>query len=459
MIPRPQSCLIILSVMAATLAWPGIAGAAVDKPPASAYFTLDNGLQVLLQEKHDLPLTGMALAIDLGTKDESEATSGYAHLLEHMLLFGAGAGSDSEARLAQLRGHGVEHNAHTDHDLMTFEVSCPAGESAWALEQMRLAVFSRNLDPRQLESEKRVISEEILQLRDDPAYLGRLLVMERLFAGHPYGRPVYGDGSAIQAATVEQLQAFCAPRLVPGRCALSVIGDFPLAAMEAEVRRNWGGMPAGKAPAADIPMVGRMEKNSEQQIELDVQESHLFIGWRAPEFNHEQRLPFSLLTRILGSGLNPLLNGVLRGGRLAVERVEMSYTPMRSGGMAVLHLTLKQQDIRGAKNEVAAFLSRIHSFNFSKEDVLPQNRMYVLDYLESARNQMEYGDANFRESTRNLSVACSRFLLLNRAAIKGSFLESVDKVSSSDLRRAAGKFLSGKKWAVLAITPLSGKGQ
>ena len=64
----------------------------LEERPASAYFTLDNGLQVLLQEKHDLPLTGMALAIDLGTKDESEATSGYAHLFEHMLLFGAGAG-------------------------------------------------------------------------------------------------------------------------------------------------------------------------------------------------------------------------------------------------------------------------------------------------------------------------------------------------------------------------------
>jgi len=432
---------------------------AADQRPASAYFVLDNGLQVLLQEKHDLPLTGMTLAIDLGTKDESDATSGYAHLLEHMLLFGAGAGTDSEARLAELRGHGVAHNAHTDHDLMTFEVSCPAAESAWALEQMRQAVFSGRLDPQLLEREKRVIGEEILQLRDDPAYLGRLMVMERLFAGHPYGRPVFGDGSAIQAATIEQLQAFCAPRLVVNRCALSLIGDFTLAAMEAEVRRNWGAMPAATAPAADVPVLGRLEKNSEHEIALDVQECHLFFGWRAPEFNHEQRLPFSLLTHILGSGLNPLLGGVLRGGRQQVERVDMSYLPMRSGGMALLHVILKPQDIRGVRNEVAAFLSRVGSFNFSREDVLPRERMYVLDYLESARNQMEYGDANFREGTLNLSLACSRFLLLNRAPVKGSYLDSVDKVSSNDLRRAAGKFLSGKKWVMLAIKPLPGKQQ
>jgi len=54
-------------------------------------------------------------------------------------------------------------------------------------------------------------------------------------------------------------------------------------------------------------------------------------------------------------------------------------------------------------------------------------------------------------------VACSRYLLLNRTPVQGSYLENVDKVSSSDLRRAAGKFLSGRKWVVLAITPLPGK--
>jgi zinc protease len=454
---RKRSLVLARTALFMVLACGMSVSGSVSGPPASAYFTLDNGLQVLLQEKHDLPLTGMTLAIDLGTKDEDAATSGYAHLLEHMLLFGAGAGSDSEARLAELRRHGVAHNAHTDHDLMTFEVSCPGAESSWALEQMRQAVFSGRLDPRQLESEKKVIGEEILQMRDDPETQGRLLVMERLFDGHPYGRPVFGDVNVIRTATVEQLQAFYAPRLVASRCALSVIGDFTLAALEAEVRRNWGALARGTAPAADVPAAGRLEKSSEQQIAMDVQESHLFFGWRAPEFNNEQRLPFSLLTHILGSGLNPLLGGVLRGGRLDVERVAMSYLPLRSGGFALLHVILKPRDIRGAKNAVAAFLSRIGSFNFSKEDVPPRNRNFVLDYLQSARNQMAYGDANFRESSLNLSLACSRFLLINRTPIRGSFLESVDKVSSNDLRRAAGKFLSGKKWVVLAITPLAEK--
>lgn len=457
MTTRQQSCLIALSLWAMTLVWPGTAGTAADKPLASMYFTLDNGLQVFLQEKHDLPLAAAALALDIGTKDETEQTSGYAHLLEHMLLFGANAELDGETRLAELRSHGIAHNAHTDHDLMTFEVSCPASESAWALERLRQTVFFSRFDPQQLESEKRIILEEILQLRDDPLSLGRMLVMQQLFAGHPYGQPVYGDGRAIKTAVVESLQAFYRRLLVPGRCALAVIGDFDLAEVEKEIRRNWGALPKGAAGAAGIPLAGRLEKNSEQQIELDINESHLFFAWRAPEFNHEQRIPLTLLIHILGRGLNPLLNGVLRGGRPSADQLDMSYVPLRSGGIVQLHLTLEQKNIRLAKNELSRFLSRLSSFNFGREDFQQQVQSFVLDFLESAKNQMAYDNGNFRESTLNLSMAVARFLLMNTIQGSDSYLENVEKITSTDLRHVAGKYLSGKKWAVLAIVPLAGK--
>jgi predicted Zn-dependent peptidase len=294
-------------------------------------------------------------------------------------------------------------------------------------------------------------------MRDNPSFLGRSLVMERLFAGHAYGRPLYGEVASIEAATVETLQAFYESRFVANRCALSVIGDFSLAEMEKEVRRSWGELKKKPAPAAAVPMAGGLGKSSEWQIEMDVQESHLFFAWQAPDFNHEHRLALNLLVHILGSGLNPLLNQALRGGRQLAQQFDMSYLPMRSGGMILLHLTLEQKNILGAKNEVSRFLRQIASFNFSRDDYLPRDRQYVLDFLRGAKNQMAYGMENFREAALNMSVASARFLLLNRNPLSGTYLESVEKVSSSDLRRVARKYLSGKKWVALAITPLAEK--
>ncbi|MCX6555058.1 MAG: pitrilysin family protein [Candidatus Aminicenantes bacterium] len=445
--------------MAFLLAWPNTAPAAAapagnGQNPSSSYFVLDNGLQVLLQEKHDLPLTAMTLAVNLGVKDETENSSGYTHLLEHMLLFGSSAEAGNDTSLAEFRSHGIAANAHTDHDLMTFEVSCPAADSAWALAGLRQTVFSNRMDAVRLEKEKRIILEEILQLRDNPQYLGRLLLMQLLFAGHPYGRAPYGDKNVISKASVEDLQAFGRRFLLPGRCALSIIGDFVLPDMEKQVRAGWSVLEKGDAIAADIPPAGRLKKNVEQRVELDLNESHLFLGWWAPDFNHEHRLALSLLTYVLGRGLNPLLYAVLGGERRLVEQLDMSYIPMAYGGMVVLHLILDEKNISGARNELARFLSQAGSFNFSKEDYQTPYQSHVFDYLESAKNQMTYDAGNFTESALNLSNASARFLLLNLKPSEGSYLENVEKVESSDLRRVAGKYLSGKKVAALAIVPL-----
>jgi len=454
MLIRRQAIRFVIAMMAIALAWPKIALAATAKIPVSAYFVLDNGLQVLLQEKHDLPLTAITLAVNLGVKDETEISSGYTHLFEHMLLFGSSAEADGDTRLAEFRSHGIAANAHTDHDLMTFDISCPAADSAWALTGLRQAVFNNRMDPQRLESEKRIILEEILQMRDNPQYLGRLLIMQKLFAGHPYGRSPYGDGSAISKATGEDLQVFGKRFLIPGRCALSVVGDFVLTDMEKQVRESWSVLEKGSTNTTVISPVNRLEKNIEQQIELDLNESHLFLGWWAPDFNHENRLAMSLLTYVLGRGLNPLFNAVLRGERPLVEQLDMSYIPMYYGGMVVLHMILEEKHIPSAKNAVARFLSQISSFNFSKEDYQAIYQSYVLDYLESAKNQMTYDSGNFAESALSLSNASARFLLLNRNQISGSYLENVEKIKSSDLRRVAGKYLSGKKLVALAIVPL-----
>jgi len=444
---------LAITVTALSLAWPILAPAAADVP-GSAYFVLDNGLQVLLQEKHDLPLTAMTLAVNLGVKDESDASSGYAHLLEHLLLFGASAESDGETRLAEFRSHGIAANAHTDHDLMTFDVSCPAVDSGWALAGLRQAVFNHRIDAQRLEKEKRVILEEMLQLGDNPQQLGRLLLMEKLFAGHPYGRSLFGDGSAIRLATVEDLQAFGRRFLLPGRCALSVVGDFTLADMEKQVREGWGGLEKGDPGAAAISPAGRLEKNVDQQVELDLNESHLFLGWWAPDFNHEHRLALSLLTYILGRGLNPLFYAALGGERPLVEQLDMSFTPMAYGGMVVLHMILKEKNITAAKNEIARFLSQIASFKFGKEDYPALEQSYIIDFLASAKNQMAYDAGNFAESALSLSNASARYLLLNQKPAGGSYLENVEKVESGDLRRVAAKYLSGKKRVALAIVPL-----
>jgi zinc protease len=417
-----------------------------------SYFTLDNGLRVILQEKRDRPLSGITLAVDAGAPSEP---AGRVHLLEHLLLFGATRESGGPARLDSLRAHGALVNAHTDSDLMTFECACPAAETGWTLEQLRQQAFMARLDAGCLETEKRIIQEEIAQVGDDPGIVGQLQALRLLFGDHAYARPVEGEAETVGTASLEEMERLRNRLMQPKNCVLAVVGDFTVAAMEPLVRQNWNG--PGSSPTTDVthpPPPPPLARSVDIDRLMDVQQSHLFIAWRAPGFNDPDRVPFDLLVHILGRGLNPLLSGFLRDPRHPVERVEMSYFPMRRAGAVLLHLTLPERSIRSVKTEISRFFGAFRSINFTPRDVLPQYSMYVTDLLESARNQMAIGNDLFRESAQNLATGLARFFLLNENSLPANVRESAEKVNSGDLRRMAGAYFTGKKWVSVAVVPV-----
>jgi len=52
-------------------------------------YTLDNGLEVLLSEDHDIPVVRVEVWYHVGSKNEVEGRSGFAHLFEHLMFQGS----------------------------------------------------------------------------------------------------------------------------------------------------------------------------------------------------------------------------------------------------------------------------------------------------------------------------------------------------------------------------------
>src|ERR1700693_5075097 len=52
-------------------------------------YKLDNGLRVILSEDHSAPTFSIAVTYDVGSRDEKEGRTGFAHLFEHMMFQGS----------------------------------------------------------------------------------------------------------------------------------------------------------------------------------------------------------------------------------------------------------------------------------------------------------------------------------------------------------------------------------
>lgn len=449
---RP-SCRVIILVLSTLLVFASLSGVGPAAAPASRSFVLPNGLRVFLYEKRGYPLVNIALAVDAGSKDETDATSGLAHLLEHCILFRGTAERSADQVERDIRGHGAYFNANTGQDLTLFEISLPSEHADFALRNQREILFGFALAPGALEEEKAVVLEEMNQMEDDPRRRGTDLALQRLFEGHPYGRPVYGRAEVVRSARVEDLKAFHDTYFVPDNCALAVTGDFAVPEMEARVREVFSSLPRSGRTRAALSRAPLLGKSISLREEKDVKDAYLVLAFVGPDFNHPDRYAMDLLAEALGRGVNPLLNLALRSRRDLVQYLQTSYFPGRYGGAVVIVLTLDPKNVAAATREAVSYLRKARDESFSADDFYGEEKYQVFDHLGSAKNRIRFSSEQAEESGLALASSMARFMLLNERESPGPYLAHIDRTTSGDLRKAAGRYFGKGEFVAVSIVP------
>lgn len=416
-------------------------------------FELENGFRVFLVEKHTLPLVNCVVAVDLGTKDESEETSGLVHILEHYILF-RGTALRSGTQVSQdIRRHGAYFNAHTGMDLAVFEISLPSEHADFALKNQKEILFNLKINQDDLDDEKRVLLEEISQVQDDPVKRATALVYQNLFQNHPYQKPVYGKKEVIEAATAEQLEEFYQKFFIPQNCTLAVVGNFQIEEMENKIKETFGDIKKGTETTRSFEKVRPLDKTVEVNQEMDINQAYLLIGMIGPDFNHLSQYDIDVLVEILAGGVSPILNARLRGRRNLIHNTWMRYTAFKYGGAILIFVTLDAKNISLVQRETKNLLKDIRSFNFSKEDFLGEAQIFALDYLESARNQIKFEFHRSQEVGLLIATSLARYMHLNEIQDRGRYLDYINHLSSTDLRRAGQEYMGQGRYVIVTIVP------
>ena len=422
--------------------------------PQEKSFSLDNGMKIFLYERHTLPMLNVVAAVNAGSKNETEETSGVAHLLEHYILFrGTELRSGSEIS-RDIRRHGAYFNAHTGQDLAMFEISLPSAHADFALQNQKEILFNLKFVQAEIDAEKDVIFEEISQIEDDPFRFASALVYQNLFKGHPYQRPVYGKKETLQAMTLKQLEDFYKTYFHPANCALAVVGDFTIKDMEDKVRAVFGAVKREPFTPPKFEKAVPSDKAVELEQELDVQEAYLVVGMLGPDYNSPDQFAMDVLTEVLGRGIRPMLNVALRGERDLINGVSMSYITLKYGGASIVYFTLEPKNLAAAKRQALQYLrQKARSENYARADVYGEAQMYAFDYLESAKNQIRFSIQQAQEDGLVLATSLAMHAILSEGAASVNYLENIGKISTPDLRKVAAKYLSPGGYVVVSIVP------
>jgi hypothetical protein len=164
----------------------------------------------------------------------------------------------------------------------------------------------------------------------------------------------------------------------------------------------------------------------------------------------------NVLAEVLGRGVNPLLPAQLQRERNSVQTVSMAYLALRFGGAAVVSIKMDLRDMPAIYRAAVGYLKQAHNEAYSKKDFTGEAEMYAFDYLESAKNQIRFAVGRAEESGLQLASSLARHLLLNTRDRTGRYLDEIGKIDSSDLRKAAAKYLGKGEYAAVSIVPRKG---
>ena len=262
---------------------------------------LENGLRVIAHEDRSMNIAVVNLAYKVGSRDEDENHTGFAHLFEH-LMFGGSVNIPSYDE--PLQKAGGENNAYTTPDLTNYYISLPSKniETGLWLESDRMLGLS--FDPKVLEVQRKVVIEEFNQRYLNQPYGNVWHIMrEMAYKKHPYRWPTIGkDMSHIEDATMDQVRDFFGTYYVPNNATLVLAGD--IAADDAfKLAEKWfGGIPKGNIIERNIPTEPKQIEKRSQLVEESVPASAYYKTYHMPGRVSEDYHTVDLMSDVLGRG-------------------------------------------------------------------------------------------------------------------------------------------------------------
>jgi zinc protease len=217
---------------------------------------LGNGLRIISAPDHSSPTVAIQVWYHVGSKDDPDKRSGFAHLFEHM-MFKSTTNMKSEMMDRLTEDIGGVNNAFTNDDVTVYHELVPSNyleTLIWA-EAERLSGL--NVDEANFKSERAVVIEEFRESVLTPPY-GRFefLLQEKSFVEHPYKRPTIGSIEDLEAASLKDVQNFHASYYRPDNATLVVVGDFDPRQLESWVDKYFGPIPR---PTDALPRVSTNE--------------------------------------------------------------------------------------------------------------------------------------------------------------------------------------------------------
>ncbi len=429
-----------------------LSAAAQTKMPQLVFHdrTLPNGLRVLSAVDKSSPSVAINVWYHVGSKDDPDQRSGFAHLFEH-IMFKSTKNMKAEMMDRLTEDVGGNNNAFTEDDVTVYYETIPSNylETLLWAEAERLA--SLTVDEGNFVSERAVVQEEYRQSILAPPY-GKFFyaLQQKSFSSHPYKRPTIGSIEDLQAATVENVKKFHATYYRPDNATLIVVGDFDPQQLDKWVDKYFASIPKPNLPLPRVSVKEEARTGEKRFTEYgsnNVKLPAVGITYLVPSQKSEDSAALTMADVILSQGRSSRLYQSLVYQQVVAQSVNSNADLKEDAGLFYLTAILAQgKKPADAETALLAEVKKLQDTPVSAAE------------LEKAKNQVIASQLRQRETNLGKSQALgSAAVLLGDPKRVNTELDKLQAVTAADVQRVAKKYFTPENRYVFTYLPESAR--
>ncbi len=272
-------------------------------------FVLNNGLTLIVHEDHKAPIVAVNIWYHVGSKNEPEGRSGFAHLFEHLMFNGSENFNNDFFKATELLG-ATDQNGTTNTDRTNYFQNVPTSalDSVLWLESDRMGHLLGAVSQERLDEQRGVVQNEKRQGENQP--YGRVwdaITNATYPDDHPYGHTVIGSMDDLNAADLPTVQQWFRDYYGAANAVIVLAGDITPEEARAKVERYFGDIPPGPPVTRPQVMISPMVGAQREVMQDRVGQPRLYKVWNTPEAGSADSDYLGMLAQVLTSGRNSRL--------------------------------------------------------------------------------------------------------------------------------------------------------
>ncbi|MFA5620905.1 MAG: pitrilysin family protein [Weeksellaceae bacterium] len=407
-------------------------------------YELPNGLHVILHQDHSAPVVITSVMYHVGAKDEDPGRTGFAHFFEHLLFEGTeNIGRGEWFKIVS--SNGGTNNANTTDDRTYYYEVFPSNSLQMGLWMESERLLHPVINQIGVDTQNEVVKEE-KRLRVDNQPYGNILkaIKENLFKVHPYQHTTIGEMEDLDAATLEEFQAFFKKFYIPNNAVLVVAGDFEKEQAKKWISDYFGPIQKGTV----IPKKQYVEEPITQQINAtwedpNVQIPMLITAYRTPSMKTREARVLDMISTILSDGESSrLTKRLVDREKKALQVGAFNFSQEDYGSYIIYSLPVGNTPLSELADAFSDEIKKLQTELISEREY-----QKLLNKFEN-----EYVNANSNIEGVAHSLA-TYYLLYGDTELINNELDIYHSITREEIREVARKYLNDNQRLVVEYGP------